>query len=55
MNQDTLSIIIDEIFSVLETATVGKPIVHAIVGIVHALAKQLVPVILNALKAKGVA
>lgn len=55
MNQDTLSIIIDEIFSVLETATEGKPIAHTIVGIVHALAKQLVPVILNVLKAKGVA
>lgn len=53
MTPDFLKQIVDEVFSVLETATVGKPLVHALVSFVHTLALSLLPTILGNLKAKG--
>lgn len=49
MTPDLLKKIIDEIFAAIDAATVGKPLVHIIVGIVHALALQLIPLIITKL------
>ena len=57
MNQDILSKIVDEIFSVIEASPLvkGHFVAELAVKFVHGIVLNLLPVILNSLKSKGVA
>jgi len=50
MNPDQLKIIIDEVFSALETVTASKPMLHMIVGVIHMIALSLIPTIAPKIK-----
>ncbi len=50
LTRDQMTVIINTLFAELEAATQQKPWLHILVGLVHALALQLVPVITTKVK-----